>query len=153
MPSATHDQAEPVPPTAEEAELAREAESRLASLLEEPGMFEVSVSTKGGRRESLFVPASSLRVLADNLLQIAAGIAAAHQPGVVSEDEAADILNVSRACLLKLLDEGELPCREVGGRRRVRLRDLLSYKNRVEQERSKALDELAAQAQELDMGY
>jgi hypothetical protein len=35
----------------------------------------------------------------------------------------------------------------------VRFQDLLDYKNRIDADRAKVLEELAAQAQELNMGY
>lgn len=37
--------------------------------------------------------------------------------------------------------------------RRVRYQDVIDYKKRIDGERRKALDELAAQSQELQMGY
>lgn len=41
----------------------------------------------------------------------------------------------------------------MGTHRRVRFEDLFSYKRRIDQKRRKTLEELAAQAQDLDMGY
>ncbi len=52
-----------------------------------------------------------------------------------------------------LLDNGDIPHRKVGRHRRVRFVDVMEYKQRTGVARSQALDELAAQAQELDMGY
>ena len=67
--------------------------------------------------------------------------------------EAADILNVSRPFLVKLIEAKEIPYRRVGRHRRIRYEDLMNYKQRVDSQRMQALDELAAQAQELNMGY
>lgn len=67
--------------------------------------------------------------------------------------QAARFLNVSRPFLVKLLDEGRIPHRKVGTHRRVRLEDLLSYRDETASSAEKAKDELARISQELDMGY
>lgn len=67
--------------------------------------------------------------------------------------QAARFLNVSRPFLVKLLDEGQIPHRKVGTHRRVRLEDLLTYREKTASSAEKAKEELAKISQENDMGY
>ena len=65
--------------------------------------------------------------------------------------QAADLLQVSRTFLVRLLDEGRIPCRKVGSHRRVRTEDILAYRRDTESRRRDALDELTAQDQKLGL--
>lgn len=67
--------------------------------------------------------------------------------------QAADVLNVSVAFVLGLLDEARIPCRVDGSGRFIRKADLAVYKRADDTERTSALDELAAEAQKHGLGY
>jgi excisionase family DNA binding protein len=71
----------------------------------------------------------------------------------LTTQEAADILHVSRPHLIKLLDRGDLPFHRVGTHRRIRIEDVLTYRDRRDAERSAALDELTKLSEELPGGY
>ena len=53
--------------------------------------------------------------------------------------------------LIKLLDEGRLPFRRVGNRRKVQLADVLDYKRRDDARRQEVLDELTREAEDLGL--
>ena len=69
----------------------------------------------------------------------------------ITTQEAADILNVSRPYLIKMLEVGALPFTKVGSHRRVQLEDIMAYKRRRDSERAQTLDRLAALNQEMDL--
>ncbi|WP_224994242.1 helix-turn-helix domain-containing protein [Cesiribacter sp. SM1] len=71
----------------------------------------------------------------------------------VSTQQAADMLNVSRPHIVKLLEKGEIPFRKVGSHRRILLEDLMKYDAAMKNQRSKSLEFLAKQAQDLNLGY
>jgi excisionase family DNA binding protein len=108
-----------------------------------------------GQTETMLLPITAVRLLQHILNQMAQGHAVALSPleAELTTQQAADILNVSRPHLVKLLEGKHLPFRKVGTHRRVMLEDVVAYKQRMTALRHEALRELAEQAQELNMGY
>ncbi|WP_449430152.1 helix-turn-helix domain-containing protein [Pseudomonas putida] len=107
------------------------------------------------QRETVELPTFALRLLGEILSELALGNAVKVVPihAELTTQEAADILNVSRPHLVKLLDQGALPHSKTGRHRRIKFADLMTYKQQRDQASRDAMDELAAQAQELGMGY
>lgn len=103
----------------------------------------------------LRLPRAATEGLQRLLAEIAKGNAVAVVPtqAELTTQEAAGYLNVSRPYLVQLLERGEIAFRRVGTHRRVRFSDLQAYREAAEQKRQEAMKELAAQAQELEMGY
>jgi excisionase family DNA binding protein len=66
----------------------------------------------------------------------------------LSTQQAADILNVSRPFLIKLIEDGELQCFKVGTHRRLAASEVFAYRELRERERSDALEELIRLRQE-----
>jgi excisionase family DNA binding protein len=72
----------------------------------------------------------------------------------LTTQEAADLLNVSRPHLVKLLETGQIPQLAKAGRhRRVARAAVLKYKRRQASQRESALKELAAISQQHKLGY
>jgi excisionase family DNA binding protein len=69
----------------------------------------------------------------------------------LTTQEAAEILNVSRPFLISLVEKHEIPSRLVGSHRRIPLLPLLQYKQNIAAIREEALDQLAAEAQDLKL--
>ncbi len=65
--------------------------------------------------------------------------------------EAAELLNVSRPFLIKQLEAGALPYHMVGTHRRLRLADVLAYRDRMDAESEQALAAMSAEAEELGL--
>jgi len=148
---------DPVVPSEKEIKLAAES-SRILRRLEhsrnkKESTFEIQID--GKETKTIRIPISVFKMLLSILTQMADGNAVIIMP-ILSElttQEAADFLNVSRPYLVRLLEEGDIPYRKVGTRRKILFRDLMNYKEKDDKKRLAALNKLIEQAQELDMGY
>jgi excisionase family DNA binding protein len=147
---------ETVAPTEADAQLARESSRRLAShKLGRRSSVHIQLLDDGKEAETVTVPASAMRLFLHLLTEMSQGNAVTLIPthAELTTQQAADLLNVSRPYVVKLLDEGKIPFRTVGKYRRVRFDDLMAYKRKDDEARTKVLDQLTAEAQELGMGY
>lgn len=140
-------------PDRDTAELARESATALSRLLaREPEVGRAQVRLDD---TDLVLPRDALLLLRDLLSELAQGNAVTVVPthAELTTQEAANLLNVSRPHLVKVLEDGEIPCTKVGTHRRIRYQDLMEYKARRDRESRNAMDELTREAQDLDMGY
>ena len=70
----------------------------------------------------------------------------------LTTQQAADMLNVSRQYLVRLINDGRMPCTKTGTHRRVRVEDVLAFKAQRDREREAGLDDLTRLSEELG-GY
>lgn len=143
-----------VPPSKDDAELARASGQRLAPLARRGRPLTLRVRD-AEREETIELPAGAVTLLMAILEDMASGraVTVVPQNAELTTQQAADVLNVSRPFLVQLLENKKLPFRLVGTHRRVRFEDVLRYKEAIDADRRKVLDELAAEAQTLGLGY
>jgi len=143
---------EVITPTRDDSVLAEESGRKLAAYLGHESELHLEVK---GTKEELKLPPAALRLLVRLLDELGQGNSISLTPlrAELTTQQAADLLNVSRPHMVKLLDEGAMPSRKVGTHRRVLLSDLLSYREALHAKRHAALDELTKLSQELGMGY
>lgn len=105
-----------------------------------------------GQDKSLDLPPSVVTLLKRIFTEMAQGKAVdiVALETELTTQQAADVLNVSRPFVIKLLDEGELSHRLVGRHRRVLLKDVLAHKEKMQRKSRKAMDELAQLSQEMN---
>ncbi|MFM7164356.1 MAG: helix-turn-helix domain-containing protein [Planctomycetaceae bacterium] len=148
---------ETVTPTPDEAILAEESSRRLARFVsaKRKKPLQLRFQPEDAPEETVSIPESAFRLLSEILTQMARGNAVTLIPvhAELTTQQAADILHVSRPFLVDQLKKNAIPYHKVGTHRRILFKDLMQYKEAMVRNRLKALDELAAQAQELGMGY
>lgn len=96
------------------------------------------------------MPEELYDVLRDVLGSLAQGMAITVAPThtTLTTSEAAHLLGVSRPTLVKLLEEGAIPYEQPARHRKVKLGDLLAYRERARRSRAAGLDEMVSEAEE-----
>jgi excisionase family DNA binding protein len=143
-------------PTRKEQKIARENKEildRIAGKIKN-STKEIEIGIRG-EEDPVKIPVTALKHLNTIINLMAQGKAVTINPvdAEISTQEAADLLNVSRPYVVKLLEEGEIPFHKVGAHRRIKLKDLLIYKQKIEKEREEALTELTRLSQEMGLDY
>ena len=112
-----------------------------------PGTTRLFLGTPTSRRD---IPASVQRLLVAMIRELARGkaVSIASMQRDLTTQQAADLLNVSRPFVVKLLESGAIPFHRVGTHRRIHLEDLLNYRQHRSEDRGAALTELARETQE-----
>ncbi len=152
----THTIQEMVLPAEHEVAAAVTGQRELAAFL--TTRFEtqrIQIFDEANEAHQVELPTSALRLLIDILAEVAEGNPVKIVPihAELTTQEAADMLNVSRPYLVKLLEEGGIAFHKTGKHRRIKFADLMRFKTEQTQKSEAALQALAQQAQTLGMGY
>ena len=154
MTTLVFDPGEPVAPSDADAIVARESARRLVpTLAKANGTVELRVGEPDGTNEPVTIPTSAFPLLVGILAEMASGHAVRLIPhhAELTTQEAAELLNVSRPYVVRLLDEGRIPSHKVGTHRRVLFKDVMTYKAEHRRARGAVLDRMSAIDQELGL--
>jgi excisionase family DNA binding protein len=137
-----------------DADLANKALCDLNQILDEPdsGAEGVNVTIQD-HAKVVKLPRGMGEVLRQILANAAAGRAVAIMPAhaELTTQQAADMLNVSRPYLIKLVEDGYIECRKVGTHRRIQAASVRDYRRKMELESKQAADELTELTEELGL--
>lgn len=97
---------------------------------------------------TITLPAEVYEALRDVVAAMAQGHAITIAPHntVMTTQEAADLLNMSRPTLVRMLESGAIPFTQPGRHRRVELRDVLAYQQRLRETRRETLDTMTRES-------
>jgi excisionase family DNA binding protein len=109
----------------------------------------------GPNGEEIAIPASAFHALRFVVEGMSRGLSVhlVPQGKELTTKQAAELLHVSRPFLVRNLLGKEIAFEKVGTHRRVRLTDLLAYRERRAQERRRLIDDMTRAAQDLPGGY
>lgn len=141
-----------VRPEPSEQEALLELERQLEAMLSKGERTAKLISPDG---EEVELPASAfhaLQVLADGMAK-GLSMMLLPQGKELTTQQAADILHVSRPHIIKLLEQGQIPFHQVGTHRRIKIEDLLAYRQKRNERRREQLDELIRLSEQLPGGY
>jgi excisionase family DNA binding protein len=141
-------------PTQREQKLASDLLSNFNMVISQRKSDTVNIQIQESL-EIFTIPRRALEFLSHILSSMAAGKAISLIPSdsEVSTQQAADMLNVSRPHIVKLLEQGVIPFKKTGSHRRILMDDLVKYAEQQKETRNKSFKFLAEQAQELNLGY
>jgi excisionase family DNA binding protein len=143
-----------LPPSAMDVTVARLSGQLLSSFARRNRSLTMRV-TDAGQEQDIELPASAVVMLVEILKSMAAGqgVTIVSENAELTTVQAADVLNVSRPFVIKLLDGKKIPFRKVGKHRRIRMEDVMAFRAAIDNERQSVLDQLATEAQRQGMGY
>jgi excisionase family DNA binding protein len=120
-------------------------------LAHHPGDEPIDVVAEIGDDEALVVPREIAVMLAQvlGLLEQGTGVQIMPLNAMLTTQQAADALNVSRPYLIGLLEAGKIPFTMVGTHRRIAFGDVVEYQRADYKARRGAVDEMTRMAGDL----
>jgi excisionase family DNA binding protein len=143
-------------PTDQTMKLATQSQRELAPyLVLDTDVQKIQIVDQHQQSHVIELPTAALRMLLNILTELSEGNAVKIVPihAELTTQETADLLNVSRPHVVKLLEQGHIKFHKVGKHRRVLYADVLAYQQQQKQNSIEAMSELMSQAQALGMGY
>jgi excisionase family DNA binding protein len=137
----------PVEPSEREVEIAKALDQAFRG---HPGR-PVKLIGPDGRQTELPPALSAILSRAVRLLAQSRAVALVPYQKLLTTQEAAELLNVSRPYLVRLLESGAIPYEKVGTHRRVRFADLMRYREQRDAVRHRALASLTQKSQRLGL--
>jgi excisionase family DNA binding protein len=150
---------DPIEPTQDDQEFAAQAvrqfssgaqvrlESERTPLVRPRGRAaEPAIIANVAAERFVVIPARIAALFQQILVQVASGKAVTIVPydRMLSTQDAADLLNVSRPFLVKLLEQEHVPIQKVGNRRRIAFPEVVKLKEKFRRQSDEAFKELAA---------
>ncbi|MBA2283093.1 MAG: helix-turn-helix domain-containing protein [Acidimicrobiia bacterium] len=114
-----------------------------------------AVALKDALGHEVELPRSVARALSGLVRELAAGNSVTVVPtqAELTTQQAADLLNLSRPYLVRLLDANQIASSKVGTHRRVRLGDVLEYKTRRDEHREAVLARMGERVEASGLEY
>lgn len=132
-------------------------EGHEAEILDFIGALERAGGTVPERRPAIVAADGTAHEIPDSMVEVLRQVATAMSAGagvnvaplnaLLTTQEAADYLGVSRPTLVRILERGDLPMEKPGRHRFVRLSDLVAFRERQRAERREVLAEMQRQGQ------
>ena len=143
--------ANPVSPSEQDRKQIQELRHALEQVPAERTHLVIDLAT----RETLAVPRPVFEALKMVVEQMGRGRAVSIVPlgMMLTTQQAAELLGSSRQHVVKLLEEGQIPYEKVGTHRRIRIEDVVAYKQRRQSTREEALTRMGEQAERLGLRY
>lgn len=125
-----------------------EAQELRERLSKQPKSFSIILDN-----EKYSLPEDDVQSFIETLIETADLKEARKHSNVLSTQEVADLLNVSRPYVVKLIDSKQLKSFNVGSHRRVLEPDALEFRHKMRSEKNRALDELAEETENLGLEF